>query len=47
VGLATLAGVGAHAITTNIRKRRLIEKLKETSAKEEDNKSADEQKGGE
>jgi hydrogenase small subunit len=47
VGIGTLAGVAAHAISTNIRKRRLIKKVKETSAKEEDKSSAGEQKGGE
>lgn len=43
LGIGTLAGITAHAVSTNIRKRKLIKKVIETSAQEE----RKEQKGGE
>ncbi|MBN2365891.1 MAG: [Ni/Fe] hydrogenase small subunit [Calditrichaeota bacterium] len=46
VGIGTLAGVAAHAISTNIRKRRLIQEVIDTSAKEE-KESSGKQEGGE
>jgi hydrogenase small subunit len=47
VGIGTVAGVAAHAIATNIRKRRVIKETTEQSVKHEEIKPADEQKGGE
>jgi hydrogenase small subunit len=47
VGIGTVAGVAAHAIATNIRKRRVIKETTEQSVKDEEIKPADEQKGGE
>lgn len=43
LGIGTVAGITAHAISTNIRKRKLIKEVIETSAQEE----SKEQKGGE
>lgn len=43
LGIGTLAGITAHAVSTNIRKRKLIKEVIETSAQEE----RKEQKGGE
>lgn len=43
LGIGTVAGITAHAISTNIRKRELIKEVIETSAQEE----SKEQKGGE
>lgn len=47
IGAATVVGVAAHAISTNIRKRRVIKEEIEHSVKEEEIKSAPEQEGGE
>lgn len=47
VGVGTVAGIAAHAISTNIRKRKLIKEEIEHSVKDAKLKSADEQKGGE
>ena len=47
IGVATLAGIAAHAIGTNIRKRKLIKEEIEHSVTDEEIKPADEQEGGE
>ncbi len=47
IGAATVVGVAAHGITTNIRKRRVIKEEIEHSVKDEEIKSAPEQEGGE
>ena len=47
LGIGTAAGIAAHAIATNVRKRKIIKQEMEHSVKDEDYKSADEQKGGE
>lgn len=47
VGAATLVGIAAHAISTNIRKRQLIRAKIETSGSEESEKPAAGQEGGE
>lgn len=47
IGAATVVGVAAHAITTNIRKRRVIKEEIKHSVKDEEIKSAPEQEGGE
>ena len=47
LGIGTAAGIAAHAITTNIRKRRIIKEEMEHSVKDQELKSATGQKGGE
>ena len=47
LGIGTVAGIGAHAIATNIRKRRVIQEVVDQSVKDEEIKSAEEQEGGE
>lgn len=47
LGIGTAAGIAAHAITTNIRKRRIIKEEMEHSVKDQELKSAKGQKGGE
>lgn len=47
LGLGTAAGIAAHAITTNIRKRRIIKEEMEHSVKDQELTSAKGQKGGE
>lgn len=47
LGIGTAAGIAAHAITTNIRKRKIIKEKREHSVKDQELTSANEQKGGE
>ncbi len=47
LGIGTAAGIAAHAVATNVRKRKIIQKEMAHSVKDEDIKSAEEQKGGE
>lgn len=47
LGIATVGGIAAHAISTNIRKRKQIKEEMEHSLKDEEINSAGEQKGGE
>jgi len=47
IGAATVVGVAAHAVSTNIRKRRVIKEEIELSVRDEEIKSAPEQEGGE
>jgi len=47
LGAATLVGIAAHAISTNIRKRRLIKNNIENSVSDEKQTPASEQEGGE
>jgi len=47
LGIGTAAGIAAHAITTNIRKRRIIKEEMEHSVKDQELTSAKGQKGGE
>lgn len=46
VGAVTLGGIAAHAIVTNIRKRKMIQEEIDTSGEQQDSSSADKQKGG-
>ncbi len=47
VGAVTLGGIAAHAISTNIRKRRLIKSNIENSLPEQDRTSTEKKEGGE
>ena len=47
VGAVTVAGIAAHSIVTNVRKRKLIEQEIENSASEQDINAGNAQKGGE
>lgn len=46
VGAVTLGGIAAHAVITNVRKRKTIQEEIDTSGEQKDNTSPDKQKGG-
>jgi hydrogenase small subunit len=47
LGIGTAVGIGAHAVATNVRKRKIIKQEMEQSVKDEELTSAKEQEGGE
>ena len=47
LGIGTAVGIGAHAVATNVRKRKIIKQEMEHSVKDEELTSAKEQEGGE